>query len=116
MDMKPTNSMFGIHEAALKVHTRRLDMLASNIANADTPGYLARDIDFRQALAQVQNGGSPGDLEPMYRIPLQPTRDGNTVDLQQEQAAFAENSVRYQATLMFINSRISGLRTALTGE
>lgn len=112
MNMKPTSAMLGIHESALKVHTQRLNLLASNIANADTPGYLARDIDFRTALSQIQNGGEP---EAMYRVPLQPTRDGNTVDLQAEQGAFAENAVRYQATLMFINSRISGLRTAITG-
>lgn len=127
--------LFGIHTQALSLWQRRAEVLASNLANADTPGYLARDVDFRSALA-AQSGEAGGDLalaatEPghlaapgsdavsgaalKYRVPLQPSMDGNTVDAQVEQAAYAENSVRYQASLTFITAQIRMLRTAITG-
>lgn len=124
----------GIHPAALQVGERRMETIASNLANADTPHYKARDVDFRAALEGVQGGGGSRllathtghfgaaangaalDLEPAYRMPNQPSLDGNTVDSQLEQAAFAENAVRYQASLDFLDSRISGIRRALRGE
>ncbi|HEX7111304.1 MAG TPA: flagellar basal body rod protein FlgB [Mizugakiibacter sp.] len=127
--------LFGIHTQALSLWQRRAEVLASNLANADTPGYRARDVDFRSALA-AQSGEAGGDLalaatEPghlaapdrdavtgaalKYRVPLQPSMDGNTVDAQVEQAAYAENSVRYQASLTFITAQIRMLRTAITG-
>lgn len=123
----------GIHPAALQVGERRLETIASNLANADTPHYKARDIDFRAALQSVQGDGGARlrathaghfgaargaglDLEPGYRTPNQPSLDGNTVDSQLEQSAFAENAVRYQASLDFLDSRISGIRRALRGE
>lgn len=127
--------LFGIHTQALSLWQRRAEVLASNLANADTPGYRARDVDFRSALA-AQSGAAGDDLalaatEPghlaapdsdavsgaalKYRVPLQPSMDGNTVDAQVEQAAYAENSVRYQASLTFITAQIRMLRTAITG-
>jgi flagellar basal-body rod protein FlgB len=128
------DSYLGIHAAALKVQTQRMDVLANNLANVDTPGYKARDIDFRTALAQA---GSPEGGVTMtttdqkdiavnttaedgaalkYRIPLAPSLDGNTVDSQQEQAAFADNTVHYQATLTFLSGAIRNLMTAITGQ
>lgn len=130
-----SNSLFGIHTQALELWQRRADVLAANLANADTPGYLARDIDFKRALAsagstdaalpmaQTQSGndlqgtsasGASAALE--YRVPLQPAMDGNTVDTQVEQAAFAQNAVHYEASLTFINAQIKMLRTAITGS
>ncbi len=123
----------GIHADALQVRSRRLELLASNLANADTPNYKARDIDFRAALGHAEQGlavavrrthaghmpaggAGPGMLEPQYRIPNQPSLDGNTVDTQLEQAAFSQNAVQYQASLDFLNTRFRGLRTALRGE
>ncbi|MGD8497730.1 MAG: flagellar basal body rod protein FlgB [Chromatiales bacterium] len=122
----------GIHADALAVRSRRTELLASNIANADTPNYKARDVDFRAALEQArgaQSGGLRtthanhistaafgGAMEVGYRVPFQPSLDGNTVDPQQEKAAFAENTVRYQTTLTFLNSKINSLRGALRGE
>lgn len=126
----------GIHEQALKVRQQRHDVLATNIANADTPGYKAQDIDFKAVLSesaassqsqlalkttnsghmqvgQANADGLPIDLK--YRVPTQPSVDGNTVDTHLEQAEFADNSVRYQATLQFLGSRFSGMKSVLQG-
>ncbi|MDO2947328.1 flagellar basal body rod protein FlgB [Aeromonas simiae] len=123
---------FGVHQYTLGVRSRRAEVLASNIANADTPGYKARDLDFSQALQQAQgaqgfnmattnerhfglNVENQGALK--YRSPLQAdTGDGNTVDLQQERSDFMQNSLEYQTSLEFMNSKISGLLKALKGE
>ena len=126
--------ILGIHGAALSVWTRRNEVLAANIANADTPNYKARDIDFAAALGRTQhstlrmktthaahqalqgskgNTMSTGDL--LYRVPNQPSLDGNSVEADVEQAKFGENALRYQASLMFISSRVSKLRSAITG-
>lgn len=113
------NSIFGIHGVALEVRAQRMGVLASNIANASTPGFKARDIDFRQALASATGPGSVDqgiDAAMKYRVPNQPSMDGNTVELSQEQTAFAENAVQYQTTLSFLNGRISTLTRALRGE
>jgi flagellar basal-body rod protein FlgB len=125
-------NIFGIHEAALLLHGQRLGVLAGNLANADTPGYKARDIDFGEVL-QTQGGfelplkvtqeghmmPDAGELPPgelKYRIPYQASLDGNTVEMPVEQAAFSENNVRYQASLNFINSRIAELQLAIAGQ
>lgn len=111
------DSLFGVHGAALAVRSQRMGMLASNIANASTPGYKAKDIDFRAALAGVEAQGDAGiDAATLYRVPLQPSQDGNTVELATEQTAFAENAVAYQTTLAFLNGRISTITRALRGE
>ena len=127
------DSYLGIHEAALKVRADRTEVLASNLANADTPNYKARDIDFKAVLSEQvagQNeglrathsrhfsqsdvGGSSG--EPLYRTPTQASVDGNTVDTQVEKAAFMQNALQYQASLTFIDGRIKSLMTAIRGE
>ncbi|NKN33179.1 flagellar basal body rod protein FlgB [Marichromatium bheemlicum] len=125
----------GIQPAAVQVRAQRLELLASNLANADTPNYKAQDIDFRAALAtqverddllrleQTQQDHLPpprADLDsamaPLYRIPSQPALDGNTVDPQFERAAFAENAMQFQSSLEFLNRRVSGIRSALRKE
>lgn len=128
------DSYLGVHAAALQVRSRRNELLATNLANADTPNYQARDIDFRSALAKAGGAGSPvamaatqpghiqgtaaqgAEADLKFRTPLAPSIDGNTVDVQLEQAAFAENAVRYQATLSFLSSKFRGLMTAITGQ
>ena len=126
---------FGIHDQALLVRASRGAMLAQNLAHADTPNYKARDFDFRAVLADVETGAAPAGrvrithsrhIDPgssgvglhrlMYRQPSQASVDGNTVDAHAEKSRFVENAVRYQASLTFLNSKISGLRTALRGE
>lgn len=135
--MLDLDAHIGVHADALRLRSQRTELLANNLANADTPNFKARDLDFRAALAaagHAQTGGGlalsttqgrhvagPGanagpDGALRYRQPLAPALDGNTVDVQVEQASFAENAVRYQATLSFINSRLRGLMTAITGQ
>jgi len=133
------DTYLGVHADALKIRGQRTELIARNLANADTPGYQARDLDFRAALAQASGAAGPGGPVAMkvtntshidtsgsaeatnnanlkYRVPLAPALDGNTVDVQMEQAAFAENSVRFQATLTFLQQRFRGLLTAITGQ
>ena len=111
------NSLFGVHGAALAVRSQRMGLLASNIANASTPGFKARDIDFQTALAGMENGSDDAvENATMYRVPLQTSADGNTVELTTEQTAFAENAVAYQTTLAFLNGRINTITRALKGE
>ena len=89
-------------------------MLQSNIANAATPGYLARDFDFETALRQA-DAGQPATPDLGYRVPMAATLDGNTVESQVEQAQFAENAMRYQATLTFLGGEFSSLKLAIKG-
>ena len=143
------NAYLGIQPDALRVFSQRATVLAANLANADTPGYKARDINFRAALAAADpNSGSggasgtagsngvqmlttnpldvtasataPGTLSTTqflrYRIPLAPSLDGNTVSSQMEEAKFAQNTVRYQAALSFLEQRFRDLSTAITGQ
>ena len=113
------NDLFGVHGAALQVRSQRMGVLASNIANAATPGFKARDVDFNQALGAAQGpDGLGADLGGAlkYRVPTQSSLDGNTVELSTEQTAFAENAVAYQTTLAFLNGRISQFTRALRGE
>ena len=112
----------------------RQQLLASNIANADTPNYKAMDIDFAKALQTAQGaqadiglarpsprhlaakgGGGVADVKPMYRTAVQPSIDGNTVDTNIEQAQFSENALQYMATLQFINGKIQSTMLALRG-
>ena len=113
------NSLFGIHGTALALRSQRLSMLASNIANASTPGYKARDLDFDKALQLATRGGGAEaavDQSIAYRVPVTPSLDGNTVELSTEQTLFAENAVQYRTTLSFLEGRISTLKRALKGE
>jgi flagellar basal-body rod protein FlgB len=113
------NDLFGVHGAALELRSQRLSLLASNIANAATPGYKARDIDFNQALASATRGqglDSAAASATEYRVPVTPSLDGNTVELSTEQTLFAENAVQYRTTLSFLEGRIGTLKRALRGE
>jgi len=135
--MSVSDPLFGVHPAAMQLQRRRMELIASNIANADTPGFKAKDLDFRQVLASTSaetsgsavslaltpsSGNSLGtdrtavDAASVYRVPLQPSVDGNTVDTQIEQAQFADAALRYQASLNFLDGRIKSLITALTGQ
>lgn len=127
----------GIHAEALRLRAQRAEVLAANLANSDTPGYLARDMDFHAMLLQTIPGQRPGpvvlrvthpahlgDSNPpslpegmlRYRLPAQPSLDGNTVDSRRESAEFLDNAVRYQASLTFVNGRLRTLLTAIRGE
>jgi flagellar basal-body rod protein FlgB len=128
------DTYLGVHADALKLQSKRMEVIADNLANSDTPGYKARDIDFRAAMAKAGGADAPvklattspghlgtdptaaADASLKYRVPLAPALDGNTVDAQQEQAAFADNTVRYQATLTFLSSSFKSLMTAITGQ
>jgi len=123
------------HQKALGLRAYRQELLASNIANADTPNYKARDIDFKSAL-QGALGGRGGALDmvrtapqhlaagganaagarPQYRAERQSSVDGNTVDMDVERAAFAENALQYEASLTFINHFLRGMNSALQGQ
>ena len=126
------DSLLGPMPEALNLRARRNELLASNIANADTPNYKARDIDFRAVmrnagdeqlkLASTQSGhisataDNYGGIPLKYRVPAQPSMDGNTVDMQVEQAEFSKNSVMYQTTLEFLGRKFSGIKSTLRGE
>ncbi|MEJ1298691.1 MAG: flagellar basal body rod protein FlgB [Candidatus Sedimenticola sp. (ex Thyasira tokunagai)] len=123
---------FGIHEQSLKLHARRAEVLAGNIANADTPGYKSRDFDFREVLNQQMpqptrmktthsghinmDQGLVPENHLMYRVPNQSSLDGNTVDSQLEHTAFAQNALEYQASLRFVSGAIKKLRLAIKGQ
>lgn len=109
--MSATDSLFGIHATALGLRQQRMTILASNIANAATPHYKARDLDFRAAL-----DGASGTEAIRYRVPVQPSLDGNTVELPTEQTAFSENALAYRSSLSFLQGRVSTLMRALKGE
>ena len=110
----------GVHPAALKLRTERAGVLASNLANESTPGYLAHDIDFRASLSEAAQGepqalNFDGD-RIKYRVPSGATQDGNTVDLATEQAQFAQNAVDFQTSLTFLNMKLKGLAAAINGN
>ena len=128
-----TNSIkqqFEVFSKALEIRNRKNEILASNIANAATPNFKARDITFETELARSLSSGPlnstndmhlsvaskslPGKVQ--YRQSLNPSMDGNTVELAVEQMEFAENAVRYQTTLSFINGKLQGLMSAIRGE
>lgn len=128
------SNALGMHEQALILRTQRTALLANNIANASTPGYKARDIDFQALLTQAGNrsarqvdvmkthqrhlGGVTisTQAEALYRVPNQASVDGNTVDEQIENAAFARNALEHQATFQFLNGKFTGMMKALKGE
>lgn len=114
-----SESIFGIHGMALELRSQRMGLLASNIANAGTPGYKARDIDFAAALKARLEGDDAdraASSATRYRVPVLPSLDGNTVEMATEQTAFAENAVAYSATLSFIRGRVETLTRALKGD
>jgi flagellar basal-body rod protein FlgB len=119
------------HEQALKFRALRNQVLSSNIANADTPNYKARDINFADALKTAgtesmrmkttssvhKQAWSTADIAGpmMYRVPMQPTLDGNTVETDVEQAAFAENALQYRTSLAFLDGALRTLKFAIRG-
>lgn len=130
------DAALGIHPQALAVRARRAEVLAANIANADTPNYKARDLDFRAALSGARSqmqlsatrlattnsahltaaAGEPTGETLLYRTPSQPSVDGNTVDAQVEYSQFSQNALQYQASLTFLSNRIKNLLTAIRGD
>ncbi len=151
--MSTLDPVFGMHADALAIQHKRMDVLAANLANADTPNYQARDIDFAKLLASEQGaataGGTStrGGLQPvslqnagsldttnarhiststaaaaahdptlLYRVPLQPSVDGNTVDEQVEQGKYLDAAMHYQASLTFLNGKVHELLSAITGQ
>ena len=127
----------GIHEPALQLRARRAEVLANNLANADTPGFKARDMDFKAELARQYSaaerhfdvavnkthaghlaGGasSAGDVSLGFRVPQQSSVDGNTVEGQVEHAAFMKNALDFQASFMMLNKKFKGLSSAISGQ
>ncbi|SHF11618.1 flagellar basal-body rod protein FlgB [Modicisalibacter ilicicola DSM 19980] len=126
------------HQEALNLRAERQKVLASNIANADTPGYKARDMNFSGELSRAMQqgradasglalattssrhiaaqGAASVGRDLLYRVPDQPSLDGNTVDMDRERAQFADNAVRYQASLTVLNRKIQGLKSAMQPE
>lgn len=136
-------SALGIHEQALYLRAQRAEVLGNNLANVDTPNFKARDVDFSSLLDQAkqQTKNSParavefpastplrtnsrhmgfeaasGDSDLLYIEPSQPSIDGNTVEEHQEMARFAKNSMDFEASLYFLNSKFKGLQTAIVGQ
>ncbi|WP_110665449.1 flagellar basal body rod protein FlgB [Salinicola halophilus] len=126
-------------QEAISLRAERQKVLANNIANADTPNFKARDFDFGAELGRVMQEGrgdanglslsrtssrhiagqgsdSLGIHDLRYRMADQPSLDGNTVDMDRERAAFADNSLRYQADVTFVSRRIQGLKNAMQSE
>jgi len=111
----------GIHAQTLNLRVQRSEILAANLANEDTPGFQARDIDFSAEMHRLESGfafgSSPGvATELLYRVPTQPSLDGNTVELSVEQAAFSKNSMDFQTSLTFLNMKFRGLKQAIEGR
>ncbi len=118
-DPASNTALFGIHGAALELRSQRMGLITGNIANAATPGYKARDIDFAAALRARLGGESAGAAmagATRYRVPVMPSLDGNTVDSAAEQVAFSQNAVGYSATLSFIAGRVATITRAIKGE
>lgn len=120
----------GIHQKALEVRVGRAEILADNLANADTPGFKARDIDFKSVLAGISSGdlamqrshrahlsdNMEGGAKLLYRNPTQPSIDGNTVDSHTEIAEYSKNALSFQSSFQFLNSKFKGLVSALRGD
>lgn len=120
----------GIYPLAASVQARRMELVAGNLANASTPNYRATDIDFRELMAAAGDSGELVATHPehrrridaltadalKYRIPLSPSRDGNTVESHVEEAAYGDASTRYLSTLRFIENSLSGVRKAFRGD
>lgn len=127
------NSALGIHEQALYLRAHRAEVLGNNLANVDTPNFKARDVDFSALLDQAkaqQSVSKPlrtdarhmtlssndGEGDLLYTVPSQPSIDGNTVEEHREMARFAKNSMDFEASLYFLNSKFKGLQTAISGQ
>ncbi len=127
------DNLVGFHQKAINIREEKMEVIAGNLANANTPGYKARDIDFKQAMESARHAQQQGNLTRThdnhiggslstssfdidYRIPNQPdTGDGNTVEVQSERNAFLDNGMRYQASLKFLEGKLKGMKKALSG-
>jgi len=127
MDM--FDKALGVHPFSLQLRLDRAEIISGNLANVDTPGFLARDLDYGRILQQVESNLTSRDsrdgmvltdadvrAQQKYRIPFQPSMDGNTAELSVEQANFAANSMDFQTSLTFLNMKISGLHKAIKGD
>ena len=129
--MTAIDKALGISPQVLALRAQRMNLLSSNIANADTPGYKARNIDFAAALEPAKAGqgemkqthsahipliGSAVRPDALYRVPAEVAPDGNSVDPTLEHASFMDNAVRYQTSLQLLDSRIKGIKNAIKGE
>ncbi|HMV39720.1 MAG TPA: flagellar basal body rod protein FlgB [Plasticicumulans sp.] len=123
--------VLGVHEDAMRLRAQRTEVIAANLANADTPNYQAQDIDFAAAIRDAQGGarlaatagahiqpgeGRHGLAGTLFRESTQPSIDGNTVEPEREKAMFGENAVQYTASLRLLGDRLQGLLTAIRGE
>ena len=122
----------GVHEQALKLRSQRAEVLANNIANADTPGYKAKDMDFKSILASQDRSSDnlrithnrhmstdfneTGEPELLFRTPNQPSVDGNTVEIHQEKSEYLRNSLEFQTSFRILNGKFKGLKAAIRGE
>ena len=128
--MSSIGNIFGIHENALLLREKRMRLLSENIANAETPHYKSRDLDFKAAMSassqqylglrktnkeHLDTRGDFGNFE-VFRYPINASPDGNTVELHHQQSEFGKESGRYLATVQFIENRVGGIRRALRGE
>ncbi len=129
--MDVLSNALGIHEKALRVRNQRMELLARNIANDDTPHFKARELDFKAVMAEFKPGDNMNTTHSThfafadereeddglrYRVPFNASLDGNTVELSVEQAKYGKAAADYQATLTFLENRVSSIRKALRGE
>lgn len=125
-DSIPGNSFLGIHGTALALREQRLQLLAANLANADTPGFKAQDLDFNAALNAALAPSAPAaGTDPISgavsaarfaRASTQPSLDGNTVEGEKENAVFAQAALEYRASMSFVESKVRSMLTAITGQ
>ena len=106
----------GVHPQAVQLRLERTELLTANLANVDTPNFKAKDIDFAAEMQRANGSTAQPQVDVKYRVPMQPSEDGNTVELNTEQARFSQNSMDYQSSLAFLNLQLSGLREAIEGK
>lgn len=107
----------GVHPQAVALRLSRAELLSANLANVDTPNFQAKDIDFASEMQRSRSSFSTQTpAQEMYRVPYQPSSDGNTVSLNVEQAEFAKNTQDYQMSLAFLNMKFTGLKQAIEGK
>ena len=126
--MEAYTDIFGDTGKALRLRSKRMELISSNIANADVAGYKSRDIDFKKIMSKSMadslqkthakhfSENDPSNLRYVYRVPINGAENGNTVEVNYEQGQFGRESTRYAATLQFLESRVGGIRRALRGE
>lgn len=106
----------GVHARALSLRMQRSEILSANLANVDTPGFQARDLDFAGEMSRMASVDELSGGQMLYRVPMQPSQDGNTVELSVEQAEFSRNSMEFQTSLTFLTMKFRGLKQAIEGR